>query len=192
MYKKKSSISTLLFLIFTFIIVAGCSQDVTLATRSMTDNLPVVTIPGARLPSELGLSVGFAIDSRILDIEADSKFLTFARVRQLRLDILDASDVDAVEDGAQDSFDFISGLSVSIRAAFGEQTLEEVIAFLPDGDPQFGSAARSLDLSVVNSDLLDFLQAPGGYQLVLNISGNIPPDAVVLGGSVRYRVGVGL
>jgi len=158
----------------------------------MTDNLPVVTIPGARLPSELGLSVGFAIDSRILDIEADSKFLTFARVRQLRLDILDASDVDAVEDGAQDSFDFISGLSVSIRAAFGEQTLEEVIAFLPDGDPQFGSAARSLDLSVVNSDLLDFLQAPGGYQLVLNISGNIPPDAVVLGGSVRYRVGVGL
>jgi len=175
-----------------FLLLAGCWQDVTLGTRSMTDSLPVVTIPGAPVPRELGISVGVAIDSAILGIEADSQFLTFARIRNLTLEIQDSSDVDPIENGALDSFDFLSGLSISIRAVFNGETQEEIIAFLPDGDPQIGTFARSLTLAVVDKDVLDYLQAPGGYQLVLNISGSVPPDAIDLGGTVRYRVGVGL
>lgn len=175
-----------------FLQLAGCGQDVTLGTRSMTDNLPVVTIPGAPIPTELGVSVGVAIDSAILGIEADSRFLTFARLRNLTLQIQDSSDVDPFENGALDSFNFLSGLSISIRAAFNSGIQEEVIAFLPDGDPQIGSFARSLNLAVVDKDVLDYLQAPGGYQLVLTLSGNVPPDAIDLGGTVRYRIGVGL
>jgi len=175
--------------------LVGCNQDITLGTRSATDSLPLVTILGAPIATELGLSVDVAIDSSIIGIEADSQFLTFARIRDLRLEIQDESESaesDTSDDGAIDSFDFLSGLSVSIRASFGGVVQQEVVAFLPDGDPQFGTAARELRLSVVGSDLLDYLQASGGYQLVLNISGNVPPDAVIFGGAVRYRVGVGI
>jgi len=172
--------------------LVGCNQDITLGTRSATDSLPLVTILGAPIATELGLSVDVAIDSSIIGIEADSQFLTFARIRDLRLEIQDESESDTSDDGAIDSFDFLSGLSVSIRASFGGVVQQEVVAFLPDGDPQFGTAARELSLSVVGSDLLDYLQASGGYQLVLNISGNVPPDAVIFGGAVRYRVGVGI
>lgn len=173
-------------------MLSSCGQDITLGTRSMTDSLPTVTIPGAPIPTELNLSLDLAIDSEILGIEADSQFLTFARLRDFRLEIQDSSDIDDVEDGAQDSFDFLSALTVSIRATLSGRTVEEVIAFLPDGDVQIGTAARSFDLTVVNTDVLDYLQAPAGYQLVLAISGSVPPDAVVVGGAVRYRVGVGI
>lgn len=190
--KENKIAPAITLIVLSLLLMAGCNQDVTLGTRSMTDNLPVVTIPGATLRSNLTLSAGLAIDSNILGIEADSQFLTFARIRELRLDILESSDTDATEDGALDNFDFLFGLTVSIRALLNGVVREEVIAFLPDGDPQFGAAARSLNLAVMDTDVLDYLQAFGGYELVVNITGNIPPDAVVLSGSVRYRVGVGL
>jgi len=158
----------------------------------MTDPLPTVTIPGAAIPSELTLLLDLAIDSEILGVEADSRFLTFARIRNLRLNILNISENDNLEDGAEDSFDFLFGLTVAIRATIDGIEQEEIVAFLPDGDPQIGSAARALDLTVVDLDVLDYLQAAGGYELVLAITGVVPPDAVILGGDVRYRIGVGL
>jgi len=175
---------------FFFVVIAGCDQ--TLGTSAMTDVLPVVTIPGTPFPIDLGLSLGIAIDSEAIDVEADSRFLTSARVRNLELNILNASDNDAREDGAEDSFDFLSGLSIAIRADLNGIVDERLLAFLPDGDPQFGTAARSLVLSVVDFDVLDYLQADNGYELVLQITGQVPPDNIILSGTVRYRVGVGL
>ena len=106
-----------LLTVFLFVL-SSCSQDITLGTRSMTDSLPVVTIPGAPIPAVLNLSLDLAIDSEILGIEADSRFLTFARLRGLRLDIQDSSDTDDVEDGAQDNFDCLSVLTALTRATF--------------------------------------------------------------------------
>lgn len=188
---RRNRIKALALTAFSIFILAGCNQNITLGTRSMTDSLPVVTIPGAAFRSDLALSLGLAINSNILGIEADSQFLTFARLRELRLNILESSNTDAIEDGALDNFDFLIGLSVSIRALLNGVEQEEIIAFLPDGDPQFGTAAQSLDLTVVGTDVLDYLQASGGYELILNITGNIPPDAIILSGAVRYRIGVG-
>ena len=128
-----------------------------------------------------------------MDLGAGENFVSFVRVRNLRLDILDLSEQDPLEDGALDSFDFLSGIDVSIRANFNGRENELLIATLPDGDPQIGTAARSLDLTVVNSntDVLDFLLAPEGYDVVLNFIGNVPTDDIILSGELRYRLGIG-
>ena len=172
------------------VLLAGCDQ--TIGTSAQVDVLPVVTVPGNPLPLDLNLGLSIVIDSESIDVEADSRFLTSARVRNLQLNILNASDTDALEDGAEDSFDFLTGLSIAIRADFNGETIERVVAFLPDGDPQFGTAARDLVLTVDDFDVLDFLQADSGYELVLQLAGQIPPDNIILSGTVRYRVGVGL
>lgn len=172
-------------------LLASC-QNVTLGTRSFSDILPVKTIPGAAIPVELGFSVGLAIDSAIINVEADSRFLTSARLRELSIFIVDASDFDAIEDGAEDSFYFLNGLNVSIRASFNNVVNEQRIAFLPEGDPQIGSSARRLNLTTTSADVLDFLQASGGYELVLNFEGTVPPDDVIFSGAGRFRVGVGI
>ena len=177
-------------LFFFLVLLAGCDQ--TIGTSAQVDVLPVVTVPGNPLPINLNLGLSIVIDSESIDVEADSRFLTSARVRNLQLNILNASDTDALEDGAEDSFDFVTGLSISIRADFNGEIIERVVAFLPDGDPQFGTAARDLVLTVDDFDVLDFLQADSGYELVLQFAGQIPPDNIILSGTVRYRVGVGL
>lgn len=172
-------------------LLAAC-QNVELGTRSFTDSLPVKRIPGAPLPIDLNLSVGLAIDSAIINVEADSRFLTSARLRSLSVFITEDSDFDAIEDGAQDSFYFISGLSVSIRARFNNRLNEQIVAFLPEGDPQIGTSARTLSLTTSSADVLDYLQANGGYELLLNFDGTVPPDDVIFSGIGRFRVGVGI
>lgn len=173
--------------------LSACGIDLTVGTRSMIDALPVATIPGAVLPVDLSASIGLALASPDLDLGSEANFVTFVRVRNVQLQILNASEQDSNEDGALDSFDFLNALEVSIRATFNGVVNEVVIARLPDGDPQFASAARALELTIVsNADIFDFLLAPDGYDIVLNINGTIPPDNVVLSGFVRYRVGLGL
>ena len=177
----------------TFVVLlAGC--DTTLGTRTETDPLPTFTIPGAPVPSALQIGLGLAINNPQIDLGAGSSFVTFVTLRNLTLNILDTSDVDSNDDGAEDSFDFLTGLDISIRADFNGRTNELMVATLPDGDPQFGSAARDLTLTIVNSNInvLNFLEASGGYEVVLDIKGSIPPDSVIISGSIRYRVGLGL
>ncbi len=191
LYGKLSSVFTTSCLA---LLLSACDAGLTLGTRAMTEPLPVVTIPGALLPVELSLSAGLALPSPELDLGSGSDFVSFVRVRNLRLNILDTSDQDQIEDGALDNFDFVSALNVSIRANFNGTTNELLIATLPDGDPQIASAARNLNLTVVNSetDVLDFLLAPGGYDIVLGFSGTVPADNIVLSGEIRYRIGVGI
>lgn len=172
--------------------LAACNQGITLGTRSLVDQLPLVTIPGADLPVDLNLALDLAIDSEVFNIDADRGFLTSASLRNLQLIILDVSDRDVREDGALDSFDFLTGLTIRIRADFNGRTNEQVIALLPDGDPQFATAARSLDLTVLSIDVLDFLQARNGYQLILELEGTVPSDNIVISGLARFRVGLGI
>lgn len=172
--------------------IAGC--DTTLGTRSMSDPLPTIRIPGAPLPSTLQVSLGVAIPNPSIDLGSGSSFVTFVTIRNLVLNILDSSDLDENDDGAEDSFDFLTGLDVLIRADFNGRTNELLVATLPDGDPQFASAARELVLTVVanNINVLDFLDASGGYEVVLRIDGNVPADDVLISGAIRYRVGLGI
>ena len=187
---KRKTASTLALGLLALLTACG---DVTVGTRSMTDQLPVITIPGTALGSLLQLSIGASFTSQQLDLGSGEDFVTSVTVRNMDLNILDTSELDANEDGALDSFDFLTGLDISIRADFGGNTNQLLIATLPDGDPQFGSAARNLELTVVNSntDVLDFLLAPGGYDIVMGFSGNIPSDDVIVSGEIRYRVGLG-
>lgn len=187
---KLRSITVTLILLSS---LSACGLGFTVGTRAMTETLPVVTIPGAVLPAALTTSLVLALASPEIDLGSEENFVTFVRVRNIQLQILNSSEQDSNEDGALDSFDFISGLDVSIRAEFDGVVNELPIATLPDGDPQFGSAARILDLTITSSaDIFDFLLAPGGYDIVLSISGNVPPDNVVLSGLVRFRAGLGL
>ena len=188
--KIKAAALAVIFLLF----VTACDLGITLGTQARIEPLPVITVPGSTLPVDfLTLSVGLALASPNLDLGAGENFVSFVRVRNLRLDILDLSEQDPLEDGALDSFDFLSGIDVSIRANFNGRENELLIATLPDGDPQIGTAARSLDLTVVNSntDVLDFLLAPEGYDVVLNFIGNVPTDDIILSGELRYRLGIG-
>lgn len=185
--KSATAIAMLLFM-------AACDLGVTLGTRARIEPLPVVTIPGSTLSVDfLRLSVGLSLASPSLELGAGENFVSFVRVRNLRLNILDLSEQDPIEDGALDSFDFLSGLDVSIRANFNGVDNELLIATLPEGDPQIGTAARSLELTVVNSntDVLDFLLAPEGYDVVLNFVGNVPTDDIIPSGELRYRLGIG-
>ena len=190
--RLSNHLSRVLGFVTIVVLLAGC--DTTLGTRTETDPLPTFTIPGAPVPSALQIGLGLAINNPQIDLGAGSSFVTFVTLRNLTLNILDASDVDSNDDGAQDSFDFLTGLDVSIRADFNGRTNELLVATLPDGDPQFGSAARDLTLTIVNSNtnVLNFLEASGGYEVVLGIRGSIPPDSIIVSGSLRYRVGLGL
>jgi hypothetical protein len=160
----------------------------------MSDVLPDITVPGAPLPTTLQVSLSAAIANPSIDLGASDSFVTFVTIRGLTIQILNSSEQDPIEDGARDSFDFLTGIDVSIRAEFAGRTNELLIATLPDGDTQFGTAARSLELTFVNGniDILDFLDAPGGYDVVLTLAGTVPPDNIVISGAVRYRVGLGV
>ncbi|MDC0434192.1 hypothetical protein OAM69_00960 [bacterium] len=176
------------------IVLLSIGCDTTLGTHTETERLPTFTIPGATVPSTLEIGLGLAINNPQIDLGAGDSFVTFVTLRGLTLNILDISDVDSNDDGAQDSFDFLIGLDISLRADFNGKTNELMVATLPDGDLQFGSAARELRLTIVSSniDVLDFLQASDGYEVVLDLQGSIPPDNVTITGALRYRVGLGL
>jgi len=89
------------------ILLSGC-LGLTLGTRSETETLPTVTIPGANLPANLDVALGLSLSAPELDIGAESALVTFVSVRVLKLQILEASERDANEDGTPDSFDFVS------------------------------------------------------------------------------------
>jgi hypothetical protein len=176
--------------------LAACS-DTTLGTFSVVEPLPEVAVP----------SIGIAIAVPPVTIElpsditaqeelanGDYDFLTSARPRRLDLWITDSSEDpsrDSLEDGSMDDFDFLSMLEVHISAELNGQTSRTLVASVPEGDPQYGSGSRMLSLTLEDVDVLDFVEAPGGYSLSVTLSGNSPPDTIFIAGEVRFRVGVG-
>ena len=174
------------------LLAAVTACGVTLGSRSITENLPAVTVPGAALPAELGLSLGLALSSPELDIGAESALVTFISVRDLILQIQQTSETqDSIEDGAPDNFDFLTSANIFIRGEFEDATRIMLIATLPENDPQIGAATRNLDFTVVDNNVFDFLLLPNGYDIVLELEGSIPADNVTFTGQLTYRVGIG-
>ena len=129
-----------------------------------------------------------ALGAVIVGVSKDTVAKHDKFIAKHELDVVLGSD----EDGAMDDFDFLSGMQVFMTARFGGQDRQVLVASLPEGDPQIGSGSRSLVLTVENVDVLDFLESPSGFGLLVRGQGTTPPDNVVFGGEARFRVGLGL
>lgn len=181
-----------LTLLIVLVGLVSCSSKTTLGTRSLTETLPNATIPGFPIQVELSGSIPIPLTAEAESLADETEFVTFARLRSLTFNILDSSETDAGEDGAMDNFDFLSGMDIFLSAEIGGVSSEILVASLPEGDPQIGTGVRSLSLVVVDVDVLDYIEAPGGYALRVQGSGFVPPDNVEFNGEIRYRVGVGI
>jgi len=174
-----------------FAVLAACS-DTTLGTKSFDETLPSITIPGLPIQLALSGSIPIPLTAEAQSVADDTQFVTFAKLRSLSLNIVDTSDFDVNEDGAMDSFDFLTSMQVFVNAQINGVASEVLVASLPEDDPQVGSNSRMLLLKVEDVDVLDYIEAPGGYGLRVQGAGQVPPDNVIFDGELRYRVGVGI
>jgi len=184
--------STLTLLALTALLLNACSGKTTLGSKSLSETLPEATIPGFPVQVPLSGSIPLPLTAEAASAADETEFVTSARLRSLTLNILDSSESEANEDGAMDNFDFLSSMQIFIHAVLNGEESEALVASLPEGDPQIGNGSRSMTLTVENVDVLDYIEAPGGYGLRLQGSGFVPPDDVVISGEIRYRVGVGI
>ncbi len=180
-----------LVFILTVLFLAACSEA-TLGSKSLTESLPATTIAGAPVTVPMTGDIEIPLSSDADSVSDGTQFVTSVNLRNLTLNILDASEQQGDEDGAMDDFDFLSGMEVFMTARFGGQDRQVLVASLPEGDPQVGSGTRSLTLTVENVDVLDYLEAPSGFGLQVRGQGTTPPDNVVFGGQARFRVGLGV
>ena len=186
-----SSVRFFLVSLISVVFLSACSEA-TLGSKSLTESLPATTIAGAPVAVRTIGDIVVPLSSDADSVADSTQFVTSIKLRNLTLNILDASEQQSDEDGAMDDFDFLSGMQVFMTARFGGQDRQVLVASLPEGDPQIGSGSRSLVLTVENVDVLDFLESPSGFGLLVRGQGTTPPDNVVFGGEARFRVGLGL
>jgi len=103
----------------------------------------------------------------------------------------DSPQLDQFADNNPDNFDFLSSMTLSLRATFDGVQQSIQVASLPEGDPQIGSNASTLDLVMDDVDIRDFVEAPD-VELVVLVSGTNPQDFVIIDTDLRFRVGLGL
>ncbi len=177
-------------------LLSGCS-DVTLGHFNVDETMPESTIQGVGLSQTLPLSfatVPMDVTSQASYQQEEFDYLTEVKLRELSLDISQKSDMpehDSFEDGNADNFDFVSGLEVEIVASINGEDTSAVIARLPADDEQIASGTRLLQLTTTGVDILEFIEADGGYEISVNGNGTVPPDDVIFAGTATYRVGFG-
>lgn len=179
-------------------LLGACDKDGTSIGRfTVEEDIPETRVQGggfgALLPGSLAPFQ--------LDIESDEEFtserfsvVNAIRVTRIVLSITEASedtDTDLAENGMPDDFSFIDSLALSIEATFdGERRVAELASVDAD-HPGLAVGSRRLSLDTSDINILDFVEAEGGYRLVSSATGSPPPDDVVFDGSVDYRVNVG-
>ena len=194
LYLKLSRATNVVPAALAIALLSSACSDTTLGTRSFEEALPTVTIPGGDI--QLGLN-NFAIPVRLnlatqdAYADGDFDFVSSVKVLSLTLNIDDSSESDQREDGNLDDFDFLSGLQVSLRANINGTLRTDLVASLPDGDPQYASGTRTLNLTTTDVDVLDYIELGSGYDMVITVSGFVPMDNVIINGDIRYRVGIG-
>jgi len=177
--------------------LSGCDGS-TLGRVSVEEPLePPIRVPGAPLSGALPLTLGvFALDVQSTEGYAseEADFVTEVRIRALEL-VIDPSSEDAstdqFENGMPDDFGFLSSIDLFIEAEFDGATQRARLGGLPQNDPAFDTGARTLSLQMTDVDILDYIEADDGYRVEISASGEAPPDDVVFGGTVTYRIGVG-
>ncbi len=185
-----------LAIVLATLVVLGC--DGTTLTHFNTDE----DIPETRVQGQGAISLLPAVfPPTSMDVtqtdayeQEDFDLVTSIRVTSLQLTISDSSDdeqQDSSEDGQPDNFDFLQSVDIMISADINGAEREERVAFLAGDDAQVGSGTRQLELITTGIDVLPFIEAEGGYSMQTRATGAAPPDDLVFGGAVRYRVGVG-
>ncbi len=176
------------------LVIAAC-DDTTLGTRSFEQSLDPITVPGA--PVSFGLlslpEITFPLD---LQDQEGYQFLdnvTEVNARSATISVSPNSDnlqLDQFADNNPDNFDFLASMTLSLRATLNGQSQTVQVASLPEGDPQIGSNASTINLLMDDVDIRDFVEAPD-VVLVMLVSGTNPQDFVIIDTNLRFRVGFG-
>jgi len=176
-------------------VLSACS-DTTLGTKSFVEKIDPISVPGG--PVSLGLlslpEISFPLELRDQDGYELLENVTSVNVRSATMSVSPDSDspqLDQFADNNPDNFDFLSSMTLSLRATFDGVQQSIQVASLPEGDPQIGSNASTLDLVMDDVDIRDFVEAPD-VELVVLVSGTNPQDFVIIDTDLRFRVGLGL
>jgi len=178
--------------------LAGCGEDGTSLGRfTVEEDIPETRVQGGGF----GTLLPGSLAPLQLDIESEEEFtserysvVNAIRVTRVVLTITDASEdaeTDLAENGMADDFSFIDSLVLSIEATFDGENRVTELARVQSDDPGLAPGSRRLSLETSDANILDFVEADGGYRLVSTATGSPPPDDVVFAGSVDYRVNVG-
>lgn len=186
---------TLLSLSAACLLITACN-DTTLGTKSFEETLEPLTIPGG--PINLGSitlpDIAYPLDLKDQDGYSSLDIVTSVHIRSASFTIspnTDSPDLDQFADNNPDSFDFLNSLTLSLAATFDGSAQTIQVATVPEGDPQIGSNATVLNLVLDDVDIRDFVEAPD-VQLVISVSGTIPPDSIIIDPLIRFRVGIGV
>ena len=176
--------------------LSGC-DGTTLGHFDVDEELPETRVEGssviALLPAffpPMNLDVSSSEDFQGEEYD----FLTSIQLDELTLIIADSStdeNEDSLEDGEPDNFDFLSSVEIYIESEFDGVSQRELIGSIDADDPQLGAGAQSINFNLTGTDILRYVEADAGYSVQIEASGEPPPDAVMFGGDVVYRVGVG-
>lgn len=182
----------------TAVLLAGCLGAITVVFN-VEEPVPEQTVPGDPLQELLGDG---DFDPVGMDVTMEQEYQQeeFDYVKTLELTALSFSitadstnpSVDTLEDGQPDDFSFIDQIDVVIQANIGGTDQSEVIAYLNSGDPQLDPGNSTINLTTTGVNILDYMEAPGGYTIEIQATGNLPPDDVIFDGLATYRVTAGL
>lgn len=187
--------------VLSSVLLTACSDDTTLGSKSLVEEQtftiprPAFIPPGIVIPVPIRVSVPINLAEQPGYNEDDLNFVTSVSVREITFTINPGSNdasLDAQEDGNLDSFEFISGLELSLAAVVDGVAQEVKVASLPMSDPQIASDLSTLTLDVQNTDIRDLIEAQDGSDLIIEVSGMTPPDDVIVDAKIRFRVGLGI
>ena len=186
---------SLLLLSAACLLLSSCN-DTTLGSRSFEETLDQIIIPGA--PIDIGAlalpEIKFPLDLKDQPGYSSLDIVTSVHVRSATFATspdTDSPALDQFADNNPDNFDFLSSIVLSLQATINGTVATQQVASLPEGDPQIGSNASVLNLILDNVDIRDFVEAPD-VQMIVEATGTVPPDFVVIDPVVRFRVGIGV
>lgn len=175
----------------------GCSETTTLGHFDVDQDLPEIQVQGslvsALLPTEFA-PIPLNVKSEEAFQNANYDYLTTIEVDSLTLRITEKSNdpaQDSGEDGQPDNFDFFKSVSVFIRATINGEERRELIAELPEGSDELSAGQSQIQFIMSGLDILPFVEAEGGYEVITEATGTPPSDDVYFDGEAVYRVGIG-
>ena len=201
--------SALLCALGTALMLGACGGDddngTTLGTATVEEDLPETRVQGA------GPVVGVLPDvlpPLALDVTETDEYergdfasvVTRISIEGLTLAVAspesenNETDSFGAEDGMPDDLSFLNGLDLYIVATIDGERQIERLGGLPENDPALDPdrAARTLELDMTGVNILDFVEAPEGYVVRMEVGGELPPDDVVFGGTIEYEIGFGV
>jgi len=178
------------------LLLIGCDGK-TLGSISADEELPATRVEGAGLTGILPTTFSpfnLDVESSQAFRSADYDIINEIKITGITLRILPESqnaETDRSENGIADDFSFINTLSLYIQADINGASERELLAELPDRWNEMSKGLQEFSMVMQNLDILQYVEAEGGYRIESEASGNPPDDDVVFGGTVGYRAKIG-